>query len=130
MKKWFDKLNIYHKCSVLSAIFLFLAIVILIPCHFFNFLEYPLGYILGISYGIIIFFINGLIENHNKTGYKWAIVFVVLRYFIFALLLILVGLCYYMWEIKFFNLFLVTGGYMTSIVISLVLYLLENKAER
>ena len=130
MKKWFDKLNIYFKCSILSAIFLLLSTISLPLFNHFNLLEIPLGYLLGSAFGILIYFVNGLLEEKNKQTYKWAVVFITFRYFLFALFLILLGLCYYYWEIRIFNLFAFASGYVTCIIISLILYLLEGRKEK
>ena len=130
MKKWFGKLNIYFKCSILSAIFLLLGALSLPIFNIFHLLEIPLGYILGSGFGIVIYFVNGLLEEKNNQTYKWAVVFITLRYFLFALFLILLGLCYYYWEIRIFNLISFVGGYVTCIIISIIIYLLEGRKER
>ena len=129
MIKWFDKLNIYYKCSVLSAIFLFLALALLPLFHFNNMNEYPLGLILGVSMGELIFILNGYLENKYPDTYKWAVAFNVFRYLLFAILLIVLALCYYKWEIKVFNLFTYVSGYTLVYLIFIILYAYEGRKE-
>ena len=130
IKDRFGKLNIYHKCSVLSGLFLLLISLALIPLYFFNYMDIPLGIILGGSYGVVIYFITGLFENKRGEYYKWAIVISVLRFFVFAFLLVLTGLCYYILEIKIFNIFSVVGGYLVCVVVLVLLFIQQNKKER
>ena len=126
----FDKLNIYTKCSVLSGLFILFISLCLIPLYFFNYMDIPLGFLLGGAYGVIVYFIVGILEEKKQEYYKWAIVISVLRFFVFAFLLVLVGLCYYIWEIKIFNIFSVVGGYLVCVVVLVILFLRQNKKER
>lgn len=126
----YDKLNIYHKCSVLSGLFILLISLALIPLYFFNYMDIPLGFMLGGLFGISTYFLVGVLENKKNEYYKWAIVISILRFFVFAFLLVLVGLCYYIWEIKIFNIFSVVGGYLLCVVVLVILFLIQSKKER
>lgn len=127
MKQGFEKLNIYHKCSVLSGLFLIVLSLALIPLYFFNYMDIPLGFMLGGSYGILIYFITGILENKRDEHYKWAVVISFLRYLLFATLLVLVGLCYYKWDIKIFNIFSVVGGYLICLAVFIILFVIKSK---
>lgn len=130
MKKAFDKLSICYKCAVLSGLFLLLLTLCLIPCFIFGYMDIPLGFIVGFSYGILLYSIVGLYEDKSHYGYKGAITIIVVKYLVFGALLFLLGLCYYRWDVKLFNLFTVVGGYLIVLVIYVVLNLMEGKKER
>ena len=123
------KYNIYYKCSILSGFFLALISLGLIPLYFFSLKEIPLGILLGGGLGIISYLIVGILEDKRSTGYKWAVVVSIVRYFVFALLLLLLGLCYYKWEIKIFNIFGFVGGYLLVTIIFVIIYLLTKHQE-
>ena len=130
MKSAFEKLNIYHKCSVLSGLFILFLSMALIPLYFFNLMDIPLGFLIGGVYGITVYFVTGILENKRQDYYKWAILISAFRYLVFAALLVLVGLCYYKWDIKIFNIFTVVGGYLICLVVFVILFILQNKKER
>ena len=127
MKQAFEKLNIYYKCSVLSGLFLIFISLCLIPLYFFGYMDIPLGFLLGGVYGVIVYFFTGLLENKRQDYYKWAVVLSVLRFFILAVLLVLAALCYYKWELKIFNIFSVVGGYLLSLVVLIILFVVKDK---
>ena len=130
MIKAYNKLNIYHKCVVLSGLFLLLLSLALIPLYFFNYIDIPLGFLLGGMYGILCYFIIGLLENKRGEYYKWAVLISILRFIVLAILLVLVALCYYKWEIKIFNIFTVLGGYLICLVVFIILSVFASKRER
>ena len=127
MKQAFEKLNIYYKCSVLSGLFLIFISLCLIPLYFFGYMDIPLGFLLGGVYGVVVYFFTGLLENKRQDYYKWAVVLSVLRFFILAVLLVLTALCYYKWELKIFNIFSVVGGYLLSLVVLIILFVVKDK---
>ena len=130
MIKAFQKLNIYHKCSVLSGLFILFLFICFIPFFFFNLMELPLGLLLGGGFGVLSYFVTGLFENKKDESYKWAVVISILRFVILGILLFLVGLCYYKWEVKIFNIFTVVGGYSLCLVVLIILFVLKDKQER
>ncbi|MCR4879576.1 MAG: hypothetical protein K5906_01290 [Bacilli bacterium] len=127
MLKAYRKLNIYYKCSVLSGLLLCLISLGLIPLYFIGYKDIPLGFILGFIYAIGIDLLFGIFEKKRGDYYKWAVVISIFRYFLFAALLVLVGLCYYKWDIKIFNIFSVTGGYLLSQLVFIILFIKERK---
>ena len=129
MIKALSKLNIYHKCVVLSGLFLLVLSLALIPLYFLNYKDIPLGFILGGGYGLLSYFLIGILENKRSEYYKWAVMISILRFVVLAALLFLVGLCYYKWDLKIFNIFTVVGGYFICLVVFIVLSAL-NKSER
>ncbi len=129
MLEAYKELNIYHKCAVLAGLLLCITSLALIPLYFFGYMNIPLGIILGAGYAIIIDVIFGIYENHRKEDYKWAVVISITRFILFAILLVLVALCYYKWDIKIFNIFAVTGGYLTSQVIFVILAAINKRKE-
>ena len=129
MKQAFEKLNIYHKCSVLSGLFLIVVSLALIPLYFLGYKDIPLGLILGGIYGVVAYFVTGYLENKRGNYYKWAVLVSVFRYLLFIVLLIIVALCYYKWDIKIFNIFSVCGGYFICLVVLIILFMLKGRKE-
>ena len=130
MIKAFSKLNIYLKCVVLSGLFLLLLSLALIPLYFINYMDIPLGFILGGGYGMLCYFLIGILENKRAEYYKWAVLVSILRFVVLAALLFFVALCYYKWDIKIFNIFTVLGGYLICLVVFLILSVIASKRER
>lgn len=130
MKKWFDKLNVYYKCCFLSTIFLLFSALALIPLYFIGWKEIPLGLALGLVFGIISNFILGYFENRKKEGYMLFIVISSFRYFLFALMLIMLALCYYVWDVKIFNIIVCAGGYLVNTIFFAVMYSKNKKEEK
>lgn len=126
-KKWFDNLNIYFKSSLLSTILLIVISLLLIPLYFFKLKEIPLGLMLGSGLGIIVYFLTGIFEEKKKDTYHWAIIIMVTRLLIFSVLLILIALCYYKWDIKLFNLFSFVGGYTLTLIMLVIFYIRKDK---
>ena len=130
MIKALKKLNIYLKCVVFSGLFLLVLSLSLIPLYFFNYKDIPLGFILGGGYGMLCYFIIGILENKRNEYYKWAVLVSILRFAILAALLFFVALCYYKWDIKIFNIFTVLGGYLICLVVFLILSVFASRQER
>lgn len=130
MSKWFDKLNIYLKCSVLSAIFFLLTNIGFIPCYVVKEIALPLGMNLGVIVGILVYIVTGTLEQKFPKGHKWVIVINVCRFLLFAGILILLAICYYRLGIKLFNLFTYVGGYLVVLLFLLTLYFDEYKKGR
>ena len=93
-------------------------------------MELPFGLLLGGGFGVLSYFVTGLFENKKDESYKWAVVISILRFVILGILLFLVGLCYYKWEVKIFNIFTVVGGYSLCLVVLIILFVLKDKQER
>ena len=122
-----DKLNIYYKCSILSGFFILTLSIGFLPLYFVNLHEIPLGVILGGEYGILSTFIMGLLEEKYGQHYRWAIIVSILRYVLFAVILFLVGLCYYKWDIKYFNIFSTFASYIAVLGILILCHLFPDK---
>ena len=127
MNKWFDKLNIYLKCSTLSAIFFLLINIGFIPCYVVGELSLPLGINLGLVVGILVYVVTGILELKFPKSHLWVIILNVTRFLLFAGILILIAICYYKIGIKLFNLFTYVGGYLLVLRFLLTLYYDEYK---
>lgn len=127
MNKWFDKLNIYLKCSTLSAIFFLLINIGFIPCYVVGELSLPLGINLGLVVGILVYVVTGILELKFPKSHIWVIILNVIRFLLFAGILILIAICYYKIGIKLFNLFTYVGGYLLVLLFLLTLYYDEYK---
>ena len=127
MNKWFDKLNIYLKCSTLSAIFFLLINIGFIPCYVVGEISLPLGINLGLVVGILVYVVTGILELKFPKSHLWVIILNVTRFLLFAGILILIAICYYKIGIKLFNLFTYVGGYLLVLLFLLTLYYDEYK---
>ena len=127
MNKWFDKLNIYLKCSTLSAIFFLLINIGFIPCYVVGELSLPLGINLGLVVGILVYVVTGILELKFPKSHLWVIILNATRFLLFAGILILIAICYYKIGIKLFNLFTYVGGYLLVLLFLLTLYYDEYK---
>ena len=130
MIKAFRKLNIYHKCAVLSGFFVCILSLCLIPLFFIDLGDVVWGLLLGCGFGILSYFVTGLLENKHAEHYKWAIFVAIFRFLLFAILLILLALCYYKWDIKIFNIFSFVGGYFICLVVLIILFIIKDKKEK
>ncbi len=127
MNKWFDKLNIYLKCSTLSTIFFLLINIGFIPCYVVGELSLPLGINLGLVVGILVYVVTGILELKFPKSHLWVIILNITRFLLFAGILILIAICYYKIGIKLFNLFTYVGGYLLVLLFLLTLYYDEYK---
>lgn len=123
MRKWLGKFNIFYQCSILSAIFLVIISLGLIPLYFIGWKEIPLGILIGLGYGILIYLLFGFLEDKHKEGYLLMITISTFRYFVFALILVFLAICYYVWDFKYFNIIAYVGGYMVCTITLVTLFI-------
>ena len=123
MKEWYSKLKFEYQIAFWSAIVILGLFILCIPFYFFSLMEIPQGIALGGLYAIIVYLFLGLFnsEEVSKKSLISTIVILILKFFLMALLLVLVGWLYYSKNIKVFNIFAVTGGYFTPLIIHLIL---------
>lgn len=122
--------NPYYLISLISLFFLAIVIICLIPCYFFGAGEWPNGIALGGLVNIILFTVTGITEARGKFSLNKAQVIVtqIIRILVFTAVLVLVGLMYYLWNVKAFNIFGVVIGY-TITLIAFVIVLLKVKKD-
>jgi len=123
MKDWYQTLKLEFKVAVWSLIILSGLIILMIPMFFFKLMEVPQGIALGGGIGIITYLLLGIFNNKDKQTKSMVltIVIIILRTLLFGGILFLIGWLYYAKQFKAFNVFAVTGGYLITIIIHLIL---------
>lgn len=123
MKDWYKSLKLEYKIVVWSLIILAALTICLIPLFFFSLMEIPQGILLGGGIGVITYLFLGLFNNPEKPKKSLIIttIIIIVRFLIIAGILFLVGWLYYKEDMKAFNIFAVTGGYLLTIVINIIL---------
>lgn len=128
---WFNNNNVYHQTVIISSCLLFLTSLCFIPLDLFCGIDLALGFSLGMILGMLIYFLVGILENKYPDSGRWGVMVTISRYSIFALILVILCLMYYKWNIKLFNVFMFTGGYIAVTAIFATDYALtfikENK---
>lgn len=113
MKQFFNKLNPYYQTSLFSAVLLVLINLVLMFMYFIGLSEITLGLSLGVLFALIIYLINGIIEDrqNEKRAYHLSVTFIFIRLILLALFLLGIGFLYYRGNVHAFNIFAVAGGY-------------------
>ena len=123
MKDLYKSLKLEYKIVVWSLIALAALTICLIPLFFFSLMEIPQGILLGGGIGVITYLFLGLFNNPEKPKKSLIIttIIIIVRFLVIAGILFLVGWLYYKEDMKAFNIFAVTGGYLLTIVINIIL---------
>lgn len=116
--KLFKGKDNYFKTFILGLMFSCLLFVLTFVLFFFNLKEVPLGILLGGIYSSLYFI---LLSKLEKKSIKATIVVLIIKFVLFAGIMVLVGFMYYVWEIKLFNLFALAGGYSIPGIIYFIL---------
>lgn len=118
-------LNLYYKTAVYSSILGIGLVIITCFLFFIGWMEIPLGFLVGLIIGIISHLSMGVIDiKNNKINSKgafWSITVIILRLLILGAVLFLIGYLYYHLQIKIFNIFSTSGGYIFVTVILIIL---------
>lgn len=118
-------LNLYYKTAVYSSILGIGLVIITCFLFFIGWMEIPLGFLVGLIIGIISHLIMGVIDiKNNKINSKgafWSITVIILRLLILGAVLFLIGYLYYHLQIKIFNIFSASGGYIFVTMILIIL---------
>ena len=129
MIKFFNKLNVYYQTALLSCgsgVVLSLALLFL---FFIGWGEIVLGLIIGILFGIIIYMINGLIENKYANGkhYRLSVAYIFIRLGLLVGFILGMSFLYYNGGVHTFNVIAITGGYLLVETVFILLHLREQK---
>ena len=129
MKSWYCQLNIYFK-TVLWTIIITLGVTIcLIPLFFFNLMEIPLGILLGGLFGTLYYFIAGFNqrEEYSKKVMVLDVVILILRFLVFAGVMVGLTWLYYKSNIHIFNVYGFAGAYLLSLFVFILISGKESK---
>ncbi len=125
MTSFWNKLNVYYKTALLSLAIGVVLSLVLMFLFFIGQGEIVLGLSLGIMFGIIIYMINGIIENKqlNSGGYRLSVAFVFIRLVLLAGFLVGMAFLYYPGNVHTFNIIAIAGGYFLVEIAFIVLHL-------
>lgn len=125
MTSFWNKLNVYYKTALLSLGVGAVLSLVLMFLFFIGQGEIVLGLILGILFGIIIYMINGIIENKqlNSGGYRLSVAFVFIRLVLLVGFMVGMGFLYYQGGVHTFNIIGIAGGYFIVELLFIVLHL-------
>lgn len=133
MKEKYLKLNIYYRVALwtfLISLFLFLLLIELffIKIGDKTWGEVPLGILVGGSLGALLHLLEAIFTKRetSKETSSYSIFVIILRFVLFAGLMIGNAFLYYKAKIEIFNLFAIVGGYTVSVV-TLVVFIARNK---
>ena len=130
MKEKFQALNVFHRTFVISFIVSLGLFILMIPLLFFNLGEISFGLLLGEFVSYMSYFAIGFIEKKNpitKPGTAPLIAVLIIRVTILALVVVVSALLYYQYNHHIFNVIAIAGGYLTPLVILIVVALKERK---
>jgi len=129
MKKWLSNLNTGYKTAVFSSLVLGVIYLAIIFFYFLNLPEFPNGFLLGSLVGILVYILLGLSEvvDAKKKKVTFGIIVTILRFLLIGGALFLSAYLYYEKNAPIFNVFTVLGGYMSSLIIYIIVMIREKK---
>jgi polyferredoxin len=117
------KIAFQLKVSFILLILLVTIAIILLPLYFFNLHHVVIGTILGIAINSLYFFLDYHIDkNKNKLGIVLSIISMTLKFLIVGGLMVLFGYLEFKLNFKFANIFAFIGGYLSSLIIAIILF--------
>ena len=125
MTSFWNKLNVYYKTALLSLAIGVVLSLVLMFLFFIGQGEIVLGLSLGILFGIIIYLINGIIENKQEESHKYrlTVAFMFTRLVLLVGFMVGMGLLYYPGNVHAFNIIAIAGGYFIVEIAFIVLHL-------
>ncbi len=126
MIRKYCSLNIYFKIVVWSVVLMILTTLVSLYFFINNNFEVPLGIVVGLGLGALLYLMTGIIEFKNKDSI-WLMAANIIRLFVLGGSLIGLGFLYYYANVHVINIFAVVGGYTAVIIIFVILFLLDKK---
>lgn len=125
MTSFWNKLNVYYKTALLSLAIGVVLSLVLMFLFFIGQGEIVLGLSLGILFGIIIYLINGIIENKQEDSHKYrlTVAFMFTRLVLLVGFMVGMGFLYYPGNVHAFNIIAIAGGYFIVEIAFIVLHL-------
>ena len=129
MPKALEKLNVYYRTAIFSLFIGVLIDLALLVLFFIGYAEIPLGILLGVLFGNIIYIINGIIEDKGKDqkAYRLATAFIFIRLLLLVGFIVGMSYLYYRGNVHTFNVFALAGGYFICEIVFIVLHLKEDR---
>ncbi len=128
--KFLSQIERNLRVALLVGVLTVVAIIASSYCFVTKFYEIPLGFALGGAVVSILYIISHFLYQLDvKNGeVKYSILMIGIRNFILIGSIIVLGLMYYRWDIKYFNLFAYVGIYTGGIIIFVIDHLVyKNK---
>ena len=126
--KIFNKLDVHLQSSVLIISIVAIAFLASIYCFFISLAEVPLGLLLaGVITSLLRLSTHLFVNLDVRNGtVKYSVISVIIRYVVLITSVVMIGLLYYYWKVKLFNLFAFIGVYTLDVVIFSILHI-KNK---
>ena len=130
MKK-IKALNVHLKISIVTLILTGIVVAICSFCFVNGHESIPLGFLLGGGVGAFVYFLQYLADllDRNNEAMTFAIITLIVRFLLFAAILIVVIFLYYKQGMKIFNVFAYVGGFLLSVVVHAVTLLVTKEKE-
>ena len=116
MKIFSDK-DIYFNTFVVTAFASIILFVLAAECFFLERIDIPFGILLGGIYNAIFYLFISLL---SKRKIHATIVVLIIRFVLFAGIMVLNGFMFYKWGVKIFNPFTLVGGYLLGTIIYII----------
>lgn len=124
------KLAFQLKVSFILLILLVIIAIILLPLYFFNLHHVVIGILLGIAINSLYFFLDYFIDkNKNKLGIVLSIISMILKFLIVGGLMVLFGYLEFKLNFKFANIIAFIGGYLSSLIIAIILFAFNRRKD-
>ena len=126
--KLFNKLDVHLQSSLLIISIAVITFLASIYCFFISLAEVPLGLLLaGVITSLLHLSTHLFVNLDVRNGtVKYSVISVIIRYVVLITSVVMIGLLYYYWKVKLFNLFAFIGVYTLDVVIFSVLHI-KNK---
>lgn len=130
MKK-FKALNVHLKISILTLAVTGIVVAICSFCFVNGHETIPFGFLLGGGVGAFVYFLQYIADllDKNNEEMTFAIIALIVRFLIFAAILIVVIFLYYKQGLKIFDVFAYVGGFLLSVVVHVVTLLVTKEKE-
>ena len=119
----YRQLNTYFKTVFWSIVITLAISVSLIPLFFFNYMDIPLGILLGGLFGSLYYLLAGFNQkpSYDKKAMHLDVFYLILRFVLFAAATVGLALLYYLANIHIFNVYGFVGAYLISLLIFMIL---------
>lgn len=122
------KADIHIKAALLIAFVSLVGFVATLYCFFTSYMELPLGILLAGAIMFLLHFVTHelVVLDVRRGSAKFTITAIIIHNVIAVASLVLLGMLYYYWQIRLFNIFAYVAVYTIDIIIFAVLHIKEK----
>ena len=122
------KVDIHIKAAILIAFIAIIGFAATIYCFFTNYMELPLGILLGGAVMFVLHFITHelVVLDTRKGSAKFTVTAIIIHNVIAIASIVLLGMLYYYWQIIIFNLFAYVGVYTLDVILFAMLHIKDK----